>query len=163
MQRSAAWIMVAFIATAVAAQTTRQARVARSATQSDSEKQIMQIERNARQASLRNDITFFEQTMADDYFGIGPAGDIDNKERAITERKSGALHWESIAASEESVRVLGDVAIATGLWKVAGTLDGHDISGTYRYTRIYLKNHGHSPHGRWNVIHNQITQVRPVG
>jgi hypothetical protein len=99
--------MVAFIATAVAAQTTRQARVARSATQSDSEKQIMQIERNARQASLRNDITFFEQTMADDYFGIGPAGDIDNKERAITERKSGALHWESIAASEESVRVWG--------------------------------------------------------
>jgi hypothetical protein len=31
---------------------------------------------------------------------------------------------------------LGDVAIATGIWKVTGTFEGHDISGTYRYTRI---------------------------
>jgi REP element-mobilizing transposase RayT len=36
-------------------------------------REIVEIEREGREASLRNEVAFFERTMAPDYFGIGPA------------------------------------------------------------------------------------------
>jgi ketosteroid isomerase-like protein len=120
-----------------------------------SEREIIDIERAGREASLRNDVAFFERTIAPDYFGIGPTGNRVTKEEAIVERRSGGLHWDAIEASEENVRVLGAVAIASGIWKVKGTLDGRDISGAVRYTRVW-----HKVNGRLVLVHNQITPVR---
>ena len=115
---------------------------------------ISQIEAEATKASLQNDTAFFENLMADDYFGIGPAGNLVSKNQAIAERKSGALQWQDIKASEERLQVFGDIAVTTGLWAVKGTMAGHDISGSVRYTRIYR-----NVNGTWKLIHNQLTSV----
>jgi len=119
-------------------------------------RQISQIETDAIKASLRNDVAFFENLMADDYFGIDPAGNVVSKSKAIADRKSGALQWRDIKASEERVEVFGDIAIATGLWTTKGTLAGHDIGGAVRYTRIYR-----NVNGTWKLNHNQLTSVAP--
>jgi hypothetical protein len=78
------------------------------------------------------------------------------KDEAIADRQSGRLHWETIDASEAHIRVLAAAAIASGIWKVKGTLDGRDISGSVRYTRIW-----HKVDGKLILVHNQITSVRP--
>ena len=117
---------------------------------------IVEIEWEGREASLRNEVAFFERTTAPDYFGIGPNGDRVTKDEAIADCESGRPHWETIDASEEHIRVLGAAAIASGIWKVEGTLDGRDISGSVRYTRIW-----HKVDGKLILVHNQITSVRP--
>jgi len=71
------------------------------------EQQISQIETKATKASLRNDVAFFENLMADDYFGIGPAGNLVSKSEAIAERKSGAAavaRHKAIRGAHRSVR-----------------------------------------------------------
>jgi ankyrin repeat protein len=140
---------------AAGAQDNRQMGASSPPVDSVSKREIMEIEREGREASLRNDVAFFERTMAPDYFGIGPNGDRVTKDEAIAERKSGGLRWDAIDASEEDVRLLGAVAIASGIWKVKGNLDGRDISGAVRYTRIWQK-----IHGKLILVHNQITSVR---
>ncbi|MBZ5622720.1 MAG: nuclear transport factor 2 family protein [Acidobacteriia bacterium] len=121
-----------------------------------SKREVVEIERQGRQASRQNDVAFFERTLAQDYFGIGPSGDHVTKEKAMAERVSGKLRWETIDASEETIRVLGAAAIACGIWNVKGTLEGRDISGAIRYTRIW-----HKVDGKLILVHNQITSVRP--
>jgi ketosteroid isomerase-like protein len=115
-------------------------------------REIVDMERQAREASLHRDPDFSERTLSDDYVAITPLGQVATKQDTVAARKSGQLRYESINVSDMVVRVFGDTAIVTARADVKGHQLGEDFSGPYRYTRVWVRRTGH-----WQAVSYQAT------
>lgn len=115
-------------------------------------RQIVDLERQAKEASLHRDADFSQRTLGDDYVGITPLGQVTTKQDVLSARKSGQLRYEAIDVSEMVVRVYGDTAIVTARADVKGHQLGEDFSGLYRYTRVWIRRSG-----RWEAVSYQQT------
>lgn len=115
-------------------------------------REIVEMERQAREASLHRDADFPERTLADDYVAITPLGQVTTKQDTISARKSGQLRYETISVTDMVVRVYGDTAVVTARADVKGHQLGEDFSGPYRYTRVWVRRTG-----RWQAVSYQAT------
>jgi ketosteroid isomerase-like protein len=115
-------------------------------------REIIDMERQAKEASLHRDAEFSEKTLADDYVAITPLGQVTTKKDTLSARKSGQLRYESIDVTDMVVRVYGDTAIVTARADVKGHQLGEDFSGPYRYTRVWVRRAG-----RWQTVSYQAT------
>ena len=115
-------------------------------------REIVDMERQAREASLRRDGEFSQRTLAEDYVAITPLGTVTTKQDTLSARKSGQLRYESIDVSDMVVRIYGDTAIVTARADVKGHQMGEDFSGPYRYTRVWVRHAGH-----WQAVSYQAT------
>jgi len=124
------------------------------ATSGDQEtiREVIEMERQAKEASLRRDPEFPQKALADDYVAISPLGQVTTKQEAISARKSGQLRYETIDVSDMVVRLYGDTAIVTARADVKGHQLGEDFSGPYRYTRVWVRRGGH-----WQAVSYQAT------
>jgi hypothetical protein len=98
-------------------------------------REIVDMERQAREASLHRDADFSQRTLAEDYVAITPLGQVTTKQDTLSARKSGQLRYDTINVSDMVVRVYGDTAVVTARADVKGHQLGEDFSGPYRYTR----------------------------
>src|SRR5215475_7565488 len=105
-------------------------------------REIMDLERHTKEASIHNDTKFTEQALADNYIAIGPLGTVVTKSDMVDVRRRSKLHYESIDVSEMVVRIYGDTAVVTAKAEVKGSDFGEDFSGPYRYTRVWVKEKG---------------------
>lgn len=149
-------VVLTFLGLKAAAQESTEAGTKQGASRAGVNQQITEMERKLRDAALKNDVSFFEEAMADDYVGIGSVGKIYGKAGNIRARKSRDLKFESIDYSDQKIRVYGNTAIVTGTVNVKGSFKAHDFSGTYVYTRVYVRK-GRS----WKVVNFQVTKVLP--
>jgi ketosteroid isomerase-like protein len=115
-------------------------------------REIVDMERQAREASIRRDAEFSERTLAEDYVAITPLGQVTTKQDTISARKSGQLRYDTINVSDMVVRVYGDMAVVTARADVKGHQLGEDFSGPYRYTRVWVRRTGH-----WQAVSYQAT------
>jgi ketosteroid isomerase-like protein len=115
-------------------------------------RQIVEMERLSKEASLHRDSDFSMHTLADDYVAITPLGQVTTKKDAITARRSGQLRYEAMNITDMVVRVYGDTAVVTARADVKGRQLGEDFSGPYRYTRIWVRRNG-----QWQVVSYQAT------
>jgi ketosteroid isomerase-like protein len=115
-------------------------------------RQIVDLERQAKEASLHRDADFCQRTLAEDYVGITPLGQVATKQDVLRARKSGQLRYETIDVTEMVVRVFGDTAVVTARADVKGHQLGEDFSGPYRYTRVWVRRAG-----RWETVSYQAT------
>jgi len=115
-------------------------------------RQIVDMERQAKEASLRRDADFSVRTLAEDYVAITPLGQVTTKQETITARRSGQLRYDAIDVSDMVVRVYGDTAVVTARADVRGHQLGEDFSGPYRYTRVWVRRSGH-----WQAVSYQAT------
>ena len=115
-------------------------------------RQIIEMERQAKEASLRRDVDFSQRTLADDYVAITPLGQVTTKQDTVSARKSGQLKYDTINVSDMVVRVYGDTAVVTARADVKGHQLGEDFSGPYRYTRVWVRRTGH-----WLAVSYQAT------
>jgi len=115
-------------------------------------REVVDMERQAKEASLRRDPEFPQKALADDYVAISPLGQVTTKQEAISARKSGQLRYENIDVSDMVVRLYGDTAIVTARADVKGHQLGEDFSGPYRYTRVWVRRSG-----RWQAVSYQAT------
>lgn len=115
-------------------------------------REIVDLERQAKEASLRRDADFPKRTLADDYVAISPLGQVTTKQEAISARKSGQLRYDTIDVTDMVVRLYGDTAIVTARADVKGHQLGEDFSGPYRYTRVWIRRGGH-----WQTASYQAT------
>ena len=115
-------------------------------------RQIIDMERQAKEASLRRDVDFSQRTLADDYVAITPLGQVTTKQDTVSARKSGQLKYDTINVSDMVVRVYGDTAVVTARADVKGHQLGEDFSGPYRYTRVWVRRTGH-----WLAVSYQAT------
>jgi ketosteroid isomerase-like protein len=115
-------------------------------------RQILELERQSKEAAIRRDASFSERMLAEDYVAISPLGQVTTKSQSITARKNAQLHYDSMDISEMAVRVYGDTAIVTARADVKGKDLGEDFSGPYRFTRVWVKRNG-----QWQTVSYQAT------
>jgi ketosteroid isomerase-like protein len=115
-------------------------------------REIVDMERQAREASIRRDADFSQRTLAEDYVAITPLGQVTTKQDTVSARKSGQLRYDTINVSDMVVRVYGDTAVVTARADVKGHQLGEDFSGPYRYTRVWVRRTGH-----WQTVSYQAT------
>ncbi len=105
--------------------------------------ELERIGRKWAAAELRGDTTFLEETLVDDFVGIGPYGFMLSKAEWIERHTTGKLKYESFALDEVRVRLYGGTAVLTGRETAEGRYeDGdtkHDIREKFRVTLILVK------------------------
>lgn len=121
----------------------------------DPRQEVIELERQAKEATLKRDADFSERTLSDDYMGITPLGQVINKADTITARRSGQLRYESIEITDMVVRVHGNIAIVTARADVRGHDLGEEFNGPYRYTRVWMRRNG-----KWQTVSYQATVTR---
>jgi ketosteroid isomerase-like protein len=121
----------------------------------DPKQQVIDLERQAREATLKRDPEFSERTLSDDYVAITPLGQVINKSDTINARRSGQLRYDSIDVTEMVVRLYGNTAVVTARAEVRGRDLGEEFNGPYRYTRVWVKRNG-----RWQTVSYQATVTR---
>jgi ketosteroid isomerase-like protein len=115
-------------------------------------REIVDMERQARDASIHRDAEFSQRTLAEDYVAITPLGQVTTKQDTVSARKNAQLRYETIDVSDMVVRVYGDTAVVTARADVKGHQLGEDFSGPYRYTRVWVRRTGH-----WQAVSYQAT------
>jgi ketosteroid isomerase-like protein len=115
-------------------------------------REIVDMERQVKEASLRRDADFSQKTLAEDYVAISPLGQVSTKQDTLSVRRSGQLRYDTINITDMVVRVYGDTAVVTARAEVRGHQLGEDFSGPYRYTRVWVRRSGH-----WQTVSYQAT------
>jgi ketosteroid isomerase-like protein len=115
------------------------------------EKELLQLERDWTQASLKGDATALGKILGDDWVGQGPAGTM-TKAQVLAELKSGDNKTDSITLGDMKARVYGDTAVVTGSDDEKSSYKGKDTSGHYTWTDVFVKRKGH-----WEAVASQGT------
>jgi hypothetical protein len=118
-------------------------------------REVLELERQTKDAMMHSDAGFTERSLADNYIAIGPLGNVITKSDALAARRASQLHYESVDFSEVAVRIYGDMAIVTARAEVKGTDLGQDFSGPYRFTRVWMKHNG-----EWKTVSYQATATQ---
>ncbi len=117
-------------------------------------KQIETLEMQWRQAQIDNDIAVIANLLADDYVGITANGTIETKSQAIALRKAGTIRITALDLDDLKVRLYGDTAVVTSKADLQGVNGQSDISGKYRYTRVY-----NLRLGQWKIVSFEASRI----
>jgi ketosteroid isomerase-like protein len=118
------------------------------------EKAVIQMEEELRVAISKNDTKAYGRIVGDDYVFTNQDGVIRTKAQMVAAYDSGSIKYESVKFDELKVHAYGDTAVVTGRNTAKGQDGGKDISGVFRYTRVYVK-----LQGRWQLVATQVTRV----
>jgi ketosteroid isomerase-like protein len=120
-------------------------------------KEIEALEYQWRDAELGNNISQMDHLLADDYIGISANGTVQTKTQALDQHKAGTLRIQSLDLTDLKVRVYGDTAVVTSRAELTGVNGQSDISGNYRYTRVYNKRLG-----QWKIVSFEASRIHDV-
>jgi ketosteroid isomerase-like protein len=121
--------------------------------------EIDQLENAWRDAILKSNTTVMDRLLADDYLAITASGLVQTKAQTLANLKSGRMHMASLSVSDRKVRFYGRTAVVTSLAAIQATTPGGEISGNYRYTRVYVRDAG----GNWKIVSFEASKIREPG
>ena len=107
-------------------------------------------------AVLNVNIPAMDALLSDDYMAITPNGILQSKEQALASMRSGSMHITSIDLSDRKIRLYGKTALVTSRAEVSGTGPDGNMSGSYRYTRVYVKD----ARGVWRIVSFEASRIR---
>ena len=125
----------------------------------ESRHQIEQLEDSWRDAIVHRDIPAVTSLLADDYVGINPNGILQSKDETLANLRSGALHFASIEYSERKIRFYGSTALVTSRVEVSGKGPEDDLSGSYRYTHVWVRD----DRDTWRIVSFEANRIRERG
>jgi len=118
--------------------------------------EIEQLEETWRTTMLKGNSAALDTLLADDYTGITAKGAIQTKDQAIGSLKSGALQLTGLLISDRKVRVYGTTAVVTSVAELTGGKNDLEVTGRYRYTRVYVRN----PQGVWKIVSFEASRIQ---
>ena len=122
----------------------------------DTERLILRLENEGREATLKNDADANDRLLADNWVNINPDGSVTTKAKLMELLKGGSFKIMSIDNDEVIVRVYGDAAVVTGRSTTKRAGQGSEvIARQVRFTRVYAKNKG-----QWQVVSAHNTLIR---
>jgi ketosteroid isomerase-like protein len=122
----------------------------------ESRHEIDQLEDAWRSAMLKSNTAAMQNLLADDYLAITASGTLQTKEQALANLRAGRMHFTSLDISDRKVRFYGTTALVTSLAEVQGTTGDGEVSGSYRYTRVYVRN----AQGAWKIVSFEASRIR---
>jgi ketosteroid isomerase-like protein len=117
-------------------------------------KEIEVLEQQWQQATVTNNIGEMNRLLADDYVGITSNGTVENKQQALAQRSAGTVRITKLDITDTHVRVYGDTAVVISQADLEGTNGTSDISGQYRYTRVYNRRLG-----QWKIVSFEASRM----
>jgi ketosteroid isomerase-like protein len=120
-------------------------------------KEIEALEMQWRQAVISNNVGEMDHLLADDYIGISANGTVETKAQALALRKAGTVKISQLELTDLKVRVYGDTAVVTSRADLEGINGQSDISGNYRYTRVYNRRLG-----QWKIVSFEASRMHDV-
>ncbi len=118
--------------------------------------EIDQLEDAWRNAVLKSNVAAIDALLADDYMAITPSGTLQTRDQELANLRSGQTHLNSLNISDRKVRFYGSTALVTSLAQVEGTSGERDISGSYRYSHVYVRD----ARGKWKIVSFEANRIR---
>ena len=106
------------------------------------------------QALTKHDVEALNEIWSIDYTFVNPRGELLSKAQRIANIKSGTTEFQTMSPQKERLHVQGNFAVEVGRIVVEGEYSGHESSGEYRYTTVWIK-----IQKRWRMLANQITLI----
>jgi hypothetical protein len=153
--RVALFIAMVVLSSSLHARTTRPQSNATGPRDEGVVREIVDLERQAKEAALHRDAAFSERTLAEDYVAISPLGQVIGKAETVAARRTAQLRYDSIEVTDMVVRLYGSTAVVTARADVRGKELGEEFSGPYRFTRVWVRRNGH-----WQTVSYQATVTR---
>jgi ketosteroid isomerase-like protein len=122
----------------------------------ESRREIDLLEQSWRDAIMHRNAAVMDGLLADDYLSITANGTLQSKDQTLANLKSGIVRFASIDFSDRKVRFYGQTALVTSRAEVKGSTPEGDISGSYRYTRVYVKDE----RGHWKIVSFEASRIR---
>jgi ketosteroid isomerase-like protein len=128
--------------------------------QTDVKQQILALEEQSRLAASKNDPSFLTQYATGDYLVIAPDGSTMTKKQAVQAIIAQDIHYRSLDfINTPLVRIYGgNTAIVNGEASAVVTDFDSPLSGTFRFTRVWVKQDG-----GWKVALFHTTPEQPSG
>jgi ketosteroid isomerase-like protein len=121
--------------------------------------EIDHLEDAWRQAALSSNTAAMEKLLADDYLAITASGTLQTKDQALASLRAGKTHFTTLELSDRKVRFYGTTAVVTSLAEVQATTGDEQLSGSYRYTRVYVRD----AQGAWKIVSFEASKIREPG
>jgi len=153
--RVALFVALVVLCSSLHARTTRPQTNATGPRDEEAVREIVDLERQAKDAALHRDPAFSERTLAEDYVAISPLGQVIGKAETVAARRTAQLRYDSIEVTDMVVRLYGSTAVVTARADVRGKELGEEFSGPYRFTRVWVRRNGH-----WQTVSYQATVTR---
>jgi ketosteroid isomerase-like protein len=118
--------------------------------------EIDHLEDHWRDAILSHNVAAMDALLADDYMAITANGMLQSKDETLANMRSGALQLISIEFSDRKVRFYGTTALVTSRAEVSGAGPEGDLTGNYRYTRVYARD----AKGQWRIVSFEVSKIR---
>ena len=112
------------------------------------------LEMQWRDAVIHHNVRVMDRLLADDYLGISANGTVETKTEELAQSRAGTLRIKSLDLSDIKVRIYGNTAVVTSRAELTGVNGQSDISGNYRYTRVYNKRYG-----QWKIISFEASRI----
>lgn len=122
----------------------------------DGRHQIDQLEEAWRQAVLKSDTNAMAALLAEDFMGITARGTLQTRDQVLENMRSGRIHLTALDVSDRKVRFYGKTAVVTSIAHMEGSNVDGELSGSFRYTRVYVKN----PAGEWKIVSFEASRIR---
>jgi ketosteroid isomerase-like protein len=118
--------------------------------------EIDHLEETWRDAMLNGNTAAMDALLADDYMAITASGTLQTREQALANLRSGHTHFKELVISDRKVRFYGTTAVVTSLAEARGTNADRDFSGSFRYTRVYVRD----AQGAWKIVSFEASRIR---
>ena len=121
--------------------------------------EIFDLEDAWRTAVLKSDINAMSALLADDYMAITANGMLQTKQEALANLKARRIRFTKLLLSDRKVRFYGNTALVTSRAEVLGAGPEGDISGDFRYTRVYVRD----GLGKWKIVSFESSRIHQPG
>jgi len=125
----------------------------------ESRHEIDQLEGQWREAVLKSNPASLENLLADDYLAVTASGTLQTKQQTLDNLRAGRMHFTQLDISDRKVRFYGTTALVTSVADVQGATGEGDISGSYRYTHVYVRNAQRA----WKIVSFEVSRIREPG
>jgi ketosteroid isomerase-like protein len=116
---------------------------------------IAALEQRLAQAWVDRDQRFIEGLLASDWTVTDPSGRVLTRAQVLEETfSSEERKIDAMAVDDVNVKIIGDVAVATGRTRATGSYQGQAASVVLRFTDVFVRRDG-----RWQVVVSHGTMV----
>jgi ketosteroid isomerase-like protein len=112
-----------------------------------------------RAAMLKGNGVALGSLLADDYTAISAKGEIQTRDQAISNLRSGTMQLTGLSISDRKVRIYGTTAVVTSVAELTGSRSTQELSGRYRYTHVYVRNQL----GQWKIVSFEASRIQESG
>ncbi len=121
------------------------------------EKIIRKLEEELIQAMVSSDVEKLDELIDDSLVFVSPGGSLASKEMDIAMHSQKVQEMEEIIPEDMQIQIHGDIAIVTVLTHIKGRYGVMDITGDYRYLRVWKKVSPISQ--KYKIIAGSVTKV----